>query len=202
MEMAALLPPGENARVRKEFLDLGVRVFAIKSVREQMRYDTTRIVVEAGKPFEIIFENVDMMPHNLVVTQPGAREEIGNKAQAMPPTPDKQGKTYVPNDKRILASTRMLEAGQTETLKLTAPDKPGDYDFVCTYPEHWKVMFGQIVVVKDMTEFLKASAEAPAPFLQPAGQAKEVICGPTEYARQLAALRKTSSLPDAANGGE
>ncbi len=202
MEMAALLPPGENARVRKEFLDLGVRVFAIKSVREQMRFDTTRIVVEAGKPFEIIFENVDMMPHNLVVTQPGAREEVGNKAQAMPPTPDKQGKTYVPNDKRILASTRMLEAGQTETLKLTAPDKAGDYDFVCTYPEHWKVMFGQLVVVKDMTEFLKASAEAPTPLLQPAGQAKEVICGPTEYARQLAAARRTSSLPDSAAGGE
>src|SRR5438105_1854128 len=56
MEMASLLPSAESVRVRKSLLDLGVRVFAIKTVREQMRYDTTRIVVEAGKPFEIILD--------------------------------------------------------------------------------------------------------------------------------------------------
>ena len=168
MEMAALLPPADNARIRKELLDLGVRVFAIKSVREQMRYDTTRIVVEAGKPFEIIFENVDMMPHNLVIVQPDAREEVGNQAQTMPPTPDRQGKVYVPNNKKIIASSKLLEPGQKETLKLTAPEKPGDYDYVCTYPEHWKVMFGQLVVVKDMEAFLKASALKPAPQSQTA----------------------------------
>src|SRR6185369_17906313 len=74
-EMAALLPLAQSTRIRKELLGLGVRVFVIKTVREQMRYDTTRVVVEAGKPFEIIFENMDMMPHNLVIVQPGAREE-------------------------------------------------------------------------------------------------------------------------------
>src|SRR5439155_24190110 len=81
MQMAALLPAAPSSRIRKELLDLSVRVFVIKSVREQMRYDTTRLVVEASKPFEIIFENLDMMPHNIVIVQPGARpnddDEIG-----------------------------------------------------------------------------------------------------------------------------
>ena len=124
-----------------------------------MRYDTTRIVVEAGKPFEIIFENTDMMPHNLVVMQPGAREEVGMEAQSMSPTPDKQGKAFVPKNKKILASTKLIEPGQKETLKLVAPNKVGDYDYVCTYPEHWKVMFGQLVVVKDLDAMLQASAK-------------------------------------------
>src|SRR2546421_175404 len=83
MEMASLLSPAESVRVRKSLLDLGVRVFAIKTVREQMRDDTTRIVVEAGQPFEIIFENTDMMPHNLVMVEPGARAEVGSAAQSM-----------------------------------------------------------------------------------------------------------------------
>ena len=166
MEMAALLPPQDNLRIRKQLLDLGVRVFVIKSVREQMRYDTTRIVVEAGKPLEIILENVDMMPHNLVIVQPGAREEVGNQAQTMAPNPDKQGRLYVPNNKKIIASSKLLEAGQKETLKLTAPEKPGEYEYVCTYPEHWKVMFGQLVVVKDMDAFLKASAKSTSPLPQ------------------------------------
>jgi len=163
MEMAALLPPVTNTRIRKDLLNLGVHVFAIKSVREQMRYDTTRIVVEAGKPFEIIFENVDMMPHNMVVVQPGAREEIGLQAEKMPPQPDPQGRMYVPRNDKILAATRLLEPGQKATLKLNAPGIPGEYEYVCTYPEHWKVMFGQLIVVQDMDAFLQASANLPPP---------------------------------------
>lgn len=163
MEMATLLPPADNTRVRKALLGLGVRVFAIKSVREQMRYDTTRIVVEAGKPFEIRFENVDTMPHNLTIVQPGAREEVGKQADALPPKPDGQGRLYVPDNKKILAATRLLEPGEQATLKLTAPAAPGDYEYLCTYPEHWKVMFGQLVVVKDLEAYLAASATAPLP---------------------------------------
>jgi glucose/arabinose dehydrogenase/azurin len=159
METAALLPAGDSARIRKALLDLGVRVFVVKTVREQMRYDLTRLVVEAGKPFEIILENDDFMGHNLVITEPGAREEVGTQAQTMKPKPDRQGRLYIPRNKKIIAGTKIVEPGQKETLKLTAPKTPGDYDYLCTYPEHWKVMFGQLVVVKDFDAFLQASAK-------------------------------------------
>lgn len=45
--------------------------------------------------------------------------------------------------------------------KLAAP-ATGDYEYVCTFPEHWKVMFGTLVVVKDKAALLQASAR-PAP---------------------------------------
>ncbi len=167
MDMATLLPAADSARVRGALLDLGVSVFVIKTVREQMRYDLTRIVVEAGKPFEIIFENDDMMPHNLVVTTPGAREEIGALVDKMQPgTLDAKGRAFVPASRsvaaKILGATKLVEPGQQETLKLTAPSRPGMHEFVCTFPEHWKVMFGQLVVVKDKAALLQASA-TPAP---------------------------------------
>jgi azurin len=167
MDLATLLPAAESTRVRKELLDLGVSVFAIKTVREQMRYDVTRLVVEAGKPFEIIFENDDMMPHNLVVVQPGSREQIGVVADKMQPTQlDRQGRPFVPTQRdlasKILAATKLIEPGQRETLKLTAPKQVGTYEYVCTFPEHWRVMFGELVVVKDKEALLQASA-TPAP---------------------------------------
>jgi azurin len=165
MELAEHLPAADATHLRRELLELGVRTFSIKAVREQMRYDTTRIVVEAGKPFEIIFENVDMMPHNLVIVQPGAREEIGKQAEAMSPSPDREGRTYVPRNRKILAATRMLEPGDQETLKLSAPEEPGEYEYVCTYPEHWSVMFGQLLVVKDLETFLQNTP--PAPLIAP-----------------------------------
>ena len=173
MDAATLLPSAESARVRKELLDLGVSVFAVKTVREQMRYDVQRIVVEAGKPFEIIFENDDMMPHNLIVMQPGSREIVGAVTDKMQPQQlDRQGRAFIPADRnlarRIIAGTKLIEPGQKATLKLTAPTKLGTYDYVCTFPEHWKVMFGELVVVKDRDAELQASAR-PVPAHTAAG---------------------------------
>jgi glucose/arabinose dehydrogenase/lysophospholipase L1-like esterase/plastocyanin len=162
-ELAGLLSPPESIRIRKELLGLGVRVLVIKTVREQMRFDTTRLVVEAGKPFEIIFENMDMMPHNLVIVQPGAREEVGTQAEKMPPQPDSKGSMYVPKNPKVFASSKLLEPQQRQTLQLTAPGKMGTYEYVCTYPEHWKTMFGELVVVKSLDEYLEANASNPDP---------------------------------------
>jgi azurin len=167
MDMATLLPAADSTRVRGALLDLSVSVLVVKTVREQMRYDVTRLVVEAGKPFEVIFENDDMMPHNLAVMQPGAREEIGAITDKMQPTDlDRQGRAFIPKGReaarKILAATKLIEPGQKETLKLTAPTKTGNYEYVCTFPEHWKNMFGQLVVVKDKAALLQASAQ-PAP---------------------------------------
>src|SRR5262249_19327636 len=79
--LTALLPLAEAKAVRKELGELGVRVIRVGTVPDQMLFDKERIVVKAGKPVEIHFENTDLMPHNLVVTQPGALEEIGTLAE-------------------------------------------------------------------------------------------------------------------------
>ena len=166
MDLATLMPAADSARVRGELLDLSVSVFVVKTVREQMRYDVNRLVVVAGKEIEIIFENDDMMPHNLVVMQPGAREEIGALTDKMQPTQlDSQGRPFVPTGRagaKVLAATKLVEPDKKETLKFKAPDKTGNYEYVCTFPEHWKNMFGQLVVVKDREALLQASAQ-PAP---------------------------------------
>jgi len=164
-ELASLLPPADAARVRKELRSLGVSVSVVKTVREQMRYDTTRLVVEAGKPFEVIFENVDMMPHNMVFVTPGSRQAVAESVQTRRPDQlDKQGRAYVPEkDKRVLAASKMLDPGQKEKLKITAPKEEGDYDFVCTFPGHWMIMWGKWIVTADVDAYLRAHPEPPPP---------------------------------------
>ena len=71
-DLAGLAPSEKSSALRNELKGLRVAVFVVNTVREQMRYDTPRLVVEAGKPFQIILENNDFMPHNLVVVSPGA----------------------------------------------------------------------------------------------------------------------------------
>jgi azurin len=170
-ELAGALPGEQSAAIRKALRELSVSVFMLKTVPEQMRYNTARLVVEAGKPFEIIFENPDFMPHNLVIAQPGSREEIGTDAQTMPPDRlDGQGRAFIPANAKIIAATRLLEAGQSERLKLTAPQQEGKYEMVCTFPGHWMAMWGKLIVTKDVDAYLAKHPqpeELPPTFVQP-----------------------------------
>jgi azurin len=166
--LVTLLPSPRASEVLNDLRDLRVAVFVVGTVREQMRYDTPRLVVEAGKPFEITFENTDMMAHNLTIVVPGARKRVGEAAMKMKGDAlDDRGRAYVPVSSDILAATKMLESGQREKLKVTAPDVEGDYEYVCTYPDHWQVMWGKLVVTNDIDAYLKSNPEKPTPGTKP-----------------------------------
>ncbi len=153
--LAGFLPPDQAEALRKDLKSLRVAVFVINTVREQMRYDTPRLVVEAGKPFEVIVDNLDFMPHNLTIVNPGTRPSIAAVAANMRPDElDGQGRAYIPRSLDILSATKLLEPGQSQTLKLMAPRKEGDYDYFCTYPGHWEMMWGRMVVTKDVDAYL------------------------------------------------
>jgi len=163
-DLASALPADQATALRKELRGLSVPVFVIKAVREQMRYDTPRIVVEAGKPFEIILVNDDFMQHNLVVVKPGAREKVGKLADVMPPDKlDDRGRAFFPKTADIISGTRILDAGQKATLSFSGLHDEGAHEYVCTYPNHWASMWGQLIVTKDVDAYLTAHPEAPLP---------------------------------------
>lgn len=161
-DLTSLMSPERANVARKVLKDLRVNVYVVKAVREQLRFDATRMVVEAGKPFEVIFENPDAMPHNIVFVQPGTMQAVAEAVMAQAPDKlDSKGRAYVPDkDSRIIAATKLVEAGQKETLSITAPDKEGVYEFVCTFPGHWAIMHGKLVVTKDVDSYLQENPES------------------------------------------
>jgi hypothetical protein len=57
----------------------------------------------------------------------------------------------------------MLEPGQKEKLFIQAPRTSGNYEFVCTFPGHWLIMWGTLVVADDPEAWLQQhAAETPA----------------------------------------
>lgn len=101
------------------------------------------------------------MLHNLVIVKPGARERVANAAILMSPEKlDAQGRAYVPASPDILAATRLLDAGQSETITLTAPTEEGVYEYVCTFPGHWTLMWGQLIVTRQLNAPLPSAAVA------------------------------------------
>src|SRR5260221_5843020 len=166
-DLAGLLPTTEATILRQDLGKLRVSSFVIRSVREQMRYDIPRLVVEAGKPFQILFENDDFMPHNLLIVKPNTRDKLGPIAAALKPDElDGEGRAFVPPSSDILAATRLLVSGQRETLKLTAPATEGDHEYFCSYPGHYQVMRGWLIVTKDVEAYLQAHPESPQPIVK------------------------------------
>ena len=162
-DFSLLLPVEEGRRIRKALAELGVRVLVLKTLHEQMLYDKTRLVVEAGKPVEIIFDNPDSMPHNFVVSTPGAREEIGKLADALTPDADDQGRMFIPKSAKVLFASKLADPGARLKLNFTAPTDPGEYPYLCTFPGHWMRMFGTLVVAADVEDYLAKNPEPDAP---------------------------------------
>jgi putative heme-binding domain-containing protein len=156
--LASLLPLDEAKKVRKELGELGVRIIRLATVPEQMLYNKERLVVKAGKPVEILFENNDLMPHNFVITEPGSLEEVGTLAENTATQAGAADRHYVPPSKKILVASRLLPPREAQKISFTAPAKPGVYPYVCTYPGHWRRMYGALYVVDDLEEYL-ADAE-------------------------------------------
>src|SRR5260370_34845042 len=119
-----------------------------------MLFDKERIVVKAGRPIEVIFENTDLMPHNLVVIRPGSLEEIGNLAETTATQPGALERHYVPKSPKVLFASRLLPPRDVQKLSFPAPTHPGVYPYVCTYPGHWRRMYGALYVVADLDEYL------------------------------------------------
>ena len=89
-----------------------------------------------------------------VVVRPGALEEVGNQAEAFGSQPGAADRGYVPPNPKVLLGSRLLQPRESDQLRWRAPSEPGVYPFVCTYPGHWRRMYGALYVVADLDEYL------------------------------------------------
>ncbi|RMF39293.1 MAG: hypothetical protein D6753_14090 [Planctomycetota bacterium] len=162
-QLLPAIPADAATAYRQRLRNTVVRVVRIRTVEEEMRYDTPYFAVEAGRPVQVVLINEDLMPHNLVITVPGALKEVAELGLQVGPTGGKDGKQYVPDTDKVLFATHMVPAHQQETLTFTAPEEPGEYPYVCTFPRHWMRMYGVMVVVKDLDAWLRNPVEPKDP---------------------------------------
>jgi putative heme-binding domain-containing protein len=152
--LTTLLPVADGTARRKVLADLGVRVVKIGTVYERMNYDKETIAVQAGKPVLFVLENVDAMPHNFVITRPGSMQTVGELAEKEAQNPAFAKQNFVPKSSDVLAASTLMQPQGSQRLTFTAPTQPGVYPYVCTYPGHWRRMFGAMYVVDDLEAYL------------------------------------------------
>jgi azurin len=105
---------------------------------DRMKYNLEAFSVPAGSRVKLNFRNVGKMPkavmgHNVVFLIAGV--DSGAFATAAAAARD-NGYIPVQFKDQILAHTNLLGSGESDTIEFTAPDIPGDYEFLCSFPAH------------------------------------------------------------------
>ena len=118
----------------------------VQAVPNLLQFAPKEIRVKAGQPVRLLFENPDLMQHNLVLVEAGAEEEVGALADQMAAKPEGLASQFVPGSAKVLHATPLVNPNGRAELVFTAPLKPGSYPYLCTFPGHWRVMRGVLVV--------------------------------------------------------
>ena len=131
-----------------------INVHAVTKVsisgNDQMQFSVKEFEVKAGEQVELEFKNEGTLPkiamgHNLVILKEGVSAiAFGGKAMQAGANATNALPDAVKGD--VLAYTKLLGPGESEIIKFKAPEKPGLLQFVCTFPGHYAMMRGVMVV--------------------------------------------------------
>jgi len=104
-----------------------------------MKFSVTSFDAKPGQSVTVRLKNIgelpkDAMEHNWLLL---ARETDAPKfIEAGLTHPDAD---YIASEQSssVLAKTRMLGPGESDSVTFIAPRDPGEYDYVCTFPGHY-----------------------------------------------------------------
>jgi azurin len=108
-------------------------------------YDKTTLMAKPGQKIKLVFTNKSdkkmKLQHNWVLVKPGTSDTVGQAGLKAGPE-----NGFVPSSSDVLAHTKLIDAGQSDTIEFTAPSQPGDYPYICTFPGHYIMMKGLLKV--------------------------------------------------------
>jgi azurin len=114
---------------------------------DQMQFDKKELKVSKGSTIELTLRHsgklpVNVMGHNFVLLKPGV--DIAKFAMEAMQAKD-TGYVLPKQAKDVIAKTGLVGGGASTTVTFKAPS-PGTYDYICTFPGHYAMMKGKLVV--------------------------------------------------------
>ena len=73
-------------------------------------------------------------------------------ANDMAGTPDAYERDFIPDTEHVLWYTDLIGADRQDQVSFVAPDDPGDYPYLCTFPNHWRTMKGTMTVTNEISD--------------------------------------------------
>ena len=104
-----------------------------------MKYNVEAFEVTAGQKVSVTLKNIGTAPkasmgHNFIALKTNVKGLVFVEAGSM-----HAGKEYIApeTEKDIIAKTKVLGPGESDTVTFTAPYVKGPYEYVCSFPGHY-----------------------------------------------------------------
>ena len=129
----------------KEEITLEKEIKIILNSDDLMRFDKNMLLVQSGQKITLTLNHTGkmdklIMGHNFVLL----KKDVDVMAFAEKAVLAKNNE-YIPEGDEIIVYTKLLGGGESDTITFDAPEK-GYYTFLCTFPGHWGLMKGKLVV--------------------------------------------------------
>ena len=83
--------------------------------------------------------------------------KVGAAADKLAADPKGAEKNYIPQMPEVIAATELVNPESRVVIRFKAPEKVGDYPYVCTFPGHWRIMNGTMKVLSAGTSTSSAA---------------------------------------------
>jgi azurin len=124
------------------------KTVTIEPVGNKMKYAKTEFTVKPGQKVHLVFNNTatsKAMKHNVCVLNTNDEKTVSDFAQKSLKAGKDKGYVDESHD-ALIAHTPLSNPGEKVEVTFTAPEKPGKYKYVCTYPAHYNA--GMVGVMK------------------------------------------------------
>lgn len=117
------------------------------TANDQMQFSKKEITVPKGAKVKLTLKHIgkmkkEVMGHNFVLLKKGVDGKKFTAASATAKATD-----YIPPKMKgdVIAHTKTLGGGESATITFDAP-APGSYEFLCSFPGHYLLMNGKLIV--------------------------------------------------------
>ena len=117
------------------------------SAAKNLMFDQEQFRVNPGEVIRLTFKNPDAVPHNWALVEKNSLQEIGLLCNKQISDPQAAANQYIPDSSKVIAYTNIVEPFSEHTIYFRAPETPGRYPYLCTFPGHWMVMNGWMTVI-------------------------------------------------------
>lgn len=129
----------------KEQISSEKEIKIILNSDDLMRFDKNMLLVQSGQKITLTLNHTGkmdklIMGHNFVLL----KKDVDVAAFAEKAVLAKNNE-YIPEGEEVIVYTKLLGGGESDTITFDAPEK-GYYTFLCTFPGHWGLMKGKLVV--------------------------------------------------------
>ena len=122
-----------------------IETFIIINSSDLMKFDQNELRVFEGQKITLTLNHTgkmskEIMGHNFVLLK--KKTDLDDFAQRAMLARENE---YIPVGDETIAYTKMIGGGESDTITFTAPKK-GSYTYICTFPGHYGLMKGVLIV--------------------------------------------------------